>query len=627
MCGIVGGISKNINKDIAEKMTAVLSRRGPDTSGVFFDEKSNVFLGHRRLSIIDLSDAASQPMTVESSGKKYHISYNGEVYNYEEIRKELGAGGYKFKSDSDTEVVLYSYIEWGDKCVEKFHGMFAFAIFDENRKELTLFRDRFGVKPLYYYFDGTNFVFASELKAIYQFPGFKKDIDFDALALYFQFGFISAPHTIFKNTFKLEPGSILKIDAGLNIKKQKYWRPQSYFNDKKIAKSEKEILGELEEVLRKSFNYRMVADVDVGVFLSGGIDSSLVAAILSSNQSSKKIKTFSIGFDDPKYNEADYAKGVAKNLGTDHHEHYISSKEILDIIPKYVDVFDEPFGDSSGLPTYILSKFTRDSDVKVALSGDGGDELFYGYSKYEAVRKINGLPTILKKAAQLSFNALSSNIASRALFGYSNSRGKFDKLINVLDGKNLADTFQLAGSYWLNREIRSMLNNKDFNRNNGYATNGGSLDVREQMQIWDIENYLVDDILVKTDRATMAASLEAREPYLDQDILEYVSSISCDIKFKEPKYLLKQILFRYLPRELFNRPKTGFQPPLEKWLKNDLREYINSYLDDNKLKNDNILNADFVGEVMNRYRKGQYVNPEKLWLLLNFQIWRDKWIK
>lgn len=627
MCGIAGGISKNIDRSVIDKMTDSLSHRGPDGRGVFVDEKDDVFLGHRRLSIIDLSESGNQPMASENGN--FLITYNGEVYNYKEIKNELERKGYKFKSNSDTEVVLYSYIEWGDECVERFHGMFAFAIWDKSGKELILFRDRFGAKPLYYYFNGNDFIFASELKAICQFPNFKKEIDFNTLALYFQFGCISAPRAIYKNTFKLEQGTILKIDKDLNLIKKKYWQPENYFKKENIAKPEKEILDDLENILKRSFDYRMVADVGVGVFLSGGIDSSLVAAILSNNQSGKKLKTFSIGFDDPAFNEAGYAKEVAKNLGTEHHEHYISSKDIVDIIPKYADIFDEPFGDSSGLPTYLLSKFTRDSGVKVALSGDGGDELFYGYSKYEAINKINKLPNSLRWIAQKSLNMAGSSSAAKFLSGHTNSRGKLDKLINALGGKNLENIFQLAGSYWSREEIRSMLKN-GYNLDNNveyYAMSDNLVDSREQMQVWDIENYLTDNILVKTDRATMAAGLEAREPYLDQDILEYIANVSCDVKFKEPKYLLRQILFKYLPKELFNRPKTGFQPPLGEWLRGDLREYIDYYLNANKLKNDDILNSAFVGKMIDKYYQGKYVNPEKLWLLLNFQIWREKWIK
>lgn len=636
MCGIVGGMSKSINKDIAEKMTAVLSRRGPDADGVFFDEKNKIFLGHRRLSVIGLSELANQPMSVEFNGKKYFISYNGEVYNYKEIKKELDLKGYKFKTDSDTEVVLCSYIEWGDKCVEKFHGMFAFVIWDESGKELILFRDRFGVKPLYYYFDGENFIFASELKTIYQFPNFRKDIDFDALALYLQFGFIPAPHTIFKNTFKLEQGSILKIGADLNIKKQKYWQPENYFKTEKIIKSEKEILGELEEILKKSFQCRMIADVEVGVFLSGGIDSSLVAAILQNN-SSKKIKTFTIGFEEKSYNEAPFAKKIADYLKTDHYEYYVSANDMKNSLLDYADIFDEPFGDSSALLTYLLAKFAR-KDAKVTLSGDGGDELFFGYDKYNALRKIKNIPRPIKKVMRSVINFLGPDKLANIHTGlakilplpkYSNLREKLSKLDNLLSGKDLAENFLLSGSYWIKEEIKDLLTGRPLNNESKNIFQYNNVDFREQMQIWDIKNYLVNDILFKTDMATMAASLEAREPYLDQDILEYIAKISPDIKFnKNPKYFLKKILSKYLPSDLIDRPKAGFRLPIYECLKKDWKDMVYYYLDPDKIEKQGIFDKNFIESLLEKYyHRDQYINPDKLWLILNFQLWHEKWMK
>ncbi|MDD4860419.1 MAG: asparagine synthase (glutamine-hydrolyzing), partial [Dehalococcoidales bacterium] len=482
MCGILGGTSLKIkNEKEISLILESLKHRGPDGSGVFWDKKNRVFLGHQRLSIIDLSDKAKQPMRiitnnptyVKTSGGRQEtitknkqecvITFNGEIYNYKEIKKELEEKGYKFKSDSDTEVVLNSYLEWGTKCVERFRGMFAFGIWDESKKKMILIRDRFGVKPLYYYFGGDDFIFASELKAICQFPNFHKEINLEVLPLYFHFGYIPDPYTIFKNVFRLEAGMIMEIPLpfnSFNFKKEKYWSPEHYFNKTPInadlyadscRHNDEKIINDLEKVLKESFQYRMVADVDVGVFLSGGIDSSLVAAILQKN-SSKKIKTFTIGFQDEKYNEAPTAREIADYLGTEHQEYYVSTEDLKKAFDNYANIFDEPFGDSSGLPTYLLAKLAR-QNVKVALSGDGGDELFSGYSKYYAIEKIIKLPiflrTLMKKIIKIFGPQNITNLYNISckilpLPRYSNLREKISKLYNLLDGRDLAEMFDLA---------------------------------------------------------------------------------------------------------------------------------------------------------------------------------------
>jgi len=657
MCGIVGGISKKIREDTIEKMMSTINHRGPDASGIFLDKENNVFLGHQRLAIIDLSEKANQPFQNQKSKIKNQnenskfkncvITYNGEVYNYKEIRKELEKKGYKFKSNSDTEVVLNSYVEWGNNCVKKFRGMFAFAVWDAKEEKLILFRDRFGVKPLYYYVDGQNFIFASELKAIYQFSDFRKEIDFSALSFYLQLGFIPAPYTIFKNTYKLEQGSILEVDLSgskLNLKIAKYWQPEGYFKVPKTKISEKEVLADLEKLLRESFRYRMVADVDVGMFLSGGTDSSLVAAMLQKN-SSQKLKTFTIGFEEKSYDEAPYARKVAEILGTDHHEYYLSIKDLESAFEKYAEIFDEPFGDSSGLPTYLLAKFAREN-VKVALSGDGGDELFWGYSKYRALEKFGSRSATLKEFVRRVLIFLGPEKIAKIysiiskflpLPKHSNLREKISKLTHLLKGQTLSEIFQLASSYWLPNEIQEIIIHQSFesNLNEFYpliqGTRGGgvypchNLDPREQMQVWDIKNYLCDDILVKTDRATMAVGLEAREPYLDQKILEYIAQLPPEIKFKEPKYLLKQVLYKYLPKKLFDRPKTGFRPPIYELFKNNFQKYVGDYLSPAKIKKQGIFNAEHIEGLINKYQTGKYINPDKIWLLVAFQMWFEKW--
>ena len=645
MCGIVGiwNPSQKINKEVLLKMRDRIKHRGPDDAGIFVDEKSNLGLAQRRLSIIDLSEKGHQPMGSEDGS--LWLTYNGEVYNFKEIKKELEKKGYRFRGNSDTEVVLKSFQEWGINCVDKFRGMFSFAVWDQKKEKLYLFRDRFGVKPLFYYFDKNKFLFASELKAICSWHRFKKEIDFNALSFYLQLGYIPAPYTIFKNTYKLEKGTILEVDSNFNLKKIKYWYPEKYFLKTQIdadikrgttrtETNEKQILDELEQLLKESFQYRMIADVEVGVFLSGGTDSSLVAAILQKN-SSKKLKTFTIGFPEPSYDEAPTAKKVAEILGTEHYEYYLKPQDLENIFQKYVEIFDEPFGDSSGLSTYLLAKFTREK-VKVVLSGDGGDELFFGYDKYKAVEKIKNIPNLARFGSRKFFEKLGP-VKTEKLYSliskilpvpqYSNLREKISKLTNLLKGKNPSEFFQLAGSYFLKEELKNLFKEKNFNSDLNQFYQNNNIDFREQMQLWDIENYLVDDILVKTDRTTMAVGLEAREPYLDQTILEYIAQVPPDLKFKKSKYLLKQILYRYLPEKLFQRPKTGFRLPMYEWLKKDWHNYLREYLDSSKIERQGIFNPEFIREMVGKYQKGKYINPDKLWLLLNFQLWYQNWLK
>jgi len=634
MCGIVGLWSpqQKINKEILLKMRDILRHRGPDDAGIFIDKISNLGLAHRRLSIIDLSEKAHQPMP--SGDGNLWITYNGEVYNFREIRKELENKGYKFQSNSDTEVVLKSFQEWGKDCLEKFRGMFSFAIWDKRNQKLYLFRDRLGIKPLFYYSTPKTFIFASELKSILGFPEFKKDIDFEALSYYLQLGYIPAPYTIFKNTFKLEPGSILEINEQLNLKKTKYWEPKLYFLKDKIQKSEEEIIGELEELLKESFQYRLVSDVEVGIFLSGGIDSSLLTTLLQKN-SSQKLKTFTIGFEEKAYNEAPFAEKVAKILGTDHHQYYLNSEDLRKIFLDFVEIYDEPFGDSAGLPTYLLSRFTSEK-VKVVLSADGGDELFWGYSKYKVLNELKNTPYLFRLLGEKFLRTLSPPKAEKICYlfskifslpKYSNLREKISKLTNLLKGKNFPEIFQLASSYWIHSEVKNLIGDKTISTLNRFFQEI-NINHQEQMQLWDILTYLPDDILVKTDRATMSWSLEGREPYLDQKIVEYTATIPPKLKFKnnQQKYILKKILFKHLPKELFSRPKTGFRLPIYEWFKKDWRENLREYLEPGKIAKQGIFQPNFIKEIMEKYNKGKYVNPDKLWILLAFQLWYQKWM-
>ena len=629
MCGIVGTLSnERIEPNFIENSIKSIKHRGPDADGFWLSNGEKVFLGHTRLSIIDLSPTGSQPMEfVDKNGYKYIITFNGEIYNYKKIKEELKGLGYEFRGDSDTEVILKSFVEWGRKCVEKFIGMFAFAIYAESEEKFYLCRDRFGVKPLYYQKTQSDFIFASELKAITRFNNFSKKINKKALATYFQLGFVPAPQTIYEDVYKLESGSWLIVDKNLDIKTEKYWSANNYFNNDYNNLSEKEILTELEKKLITSFQYRMVADVDVGVFLSGGIDSSLLTALLQNN-TDKKIKTFSIGFAENDYDEAPYARKIAERLGTDHHEFYISSEQVLKNLDEYINIFDEPFGDSSGLPTFLLSKYTKDF-VKVVLSGDGGDELFAGYSKYEALWKLEKMSVLKINFLKLLFKIFKPEELAKLVSlvfknKYSNLSQKLSKFSQVLTSNNFSTRFKKAGSYWTLDELNNLfVGPVEDNLDKYYSENKANK--IEQMQLWDINLYLQDDILVKTDRTTMAAGLEGREPFLDKDILDFVSKIKPEIKYKDlgNKYLLRKILYKYLDKNLFDRPKTGFVPPIEKWLKQDLVEKLDYCLNLDKIKKQGILNPVYVEKILKDFKSEKYINPNKIWLLFVFQMWYD----
>ena len=646
MCGITGvwefKNKSTVSQPMIKSMADTLYHRGPDDSGVYVDEKNNIGFGHRRLSILDLTSQGHQPML--NGDESLCITYNGEVYNFIEIKRELMDKGYEFKSNSDTEVILKAYQEWGIESINKYRGMFAFAIWDKNNEKLTLVRDRAGVKPLYYYYDGDRFLFSSELKAFYKYPEFKKEINFDALALFLQFGYILAPYAIFKNTYKLKPGYYLEVDREGNLKETKYWDIIDYYLKGSNKKSEDEIERELEQILIESFKYRMVSDVPVGVFLSGGIDSSLVTAILQS-QSKTPIKTFTIGFNEKGYNEAHYAKKIAEYLKTDHSEFYCTSKDALEVIYKLPEIYDEPFGDSSGIPTYLVSRLAREK-VKVALSADAGDELFCGYNSYEllknyynVVKKINPFLRFFISLflSLFSPNFISGiyNILSLALPKYTNVSNKVYKFKSVLkNNDNELSTIVVNGhSHWLEDQIKKLLK-KPYVALKTDITDFGrvrNLDVMSQMQAVDFKTYLCEDILTKVDRATMAVGLEAREPLIDNRIAEYISSVPIDLKYRdgETKYILKKILYKYVPKELLERPKQGFAIPIDSWLKNDLKHIFQNYLSEKNIKEQNIFDEKYVKKNLDKYLSGKLDSAYayKFWFLLMFQMWYERWMK
>lgn len=632
MCGIVGFIDKNKNINTLNDMLKIQSYRGPDDSGVYFHDKSGIHFGHNRLSIQDLSSHGHQPFI--SDCDNYVIVFNGEVYNFKTIRAELEKLGYVFVSQSDTEVILYSYKEWGIKSIDKFVGMFAFAILDKVEDKLVLVRDRAGVKPLYYYIYEDQFMFSSEIKSFHKHPKFKKEQNLEVLPYFFQFGYIPAPYTIFQNCFKLEAGHYLelKID-NLEFKIIKYWDVTDFYLQEKFTKSENEILKDIEKILDDAIDLRMVSDVPVGVFLSGGYDSSLVASILAKKQG-KKINTFTIGFDDEKYNEAEHAKTIAEYLSTNHTEYYMKNSDMLDLVEKLPFYYDEPFGDSSALPTMIVSKLARQS-VTVALSSDGGDEAFCGYSKYFFLNKFQDIfsNSFKREVLKVGLNLFSENSVeyiNKKLpknLKQTNIKDKYTKFQRAINSSSLEEMFQNASSYVDKNEIARFLKvskNKELFKK---WEKIGSIEFLNQMMAVDYKLFMNDDVFTKVDRATMSVSLEGREPLLDHRIIEYMARVPIDIKYKnkQGKYLLRQVLYKYLPKEIVDKPKSGFQIPLNEWLRGELKPLVLKYLDNSRL-DENIFDIGEIERIKKRFFDSVDIGTT-IWFILMYQMWKEKWLE
>ncbi len=620
MCGIAGFTGRN--SGVLSSMLASIRHRGPDDRGTY--EDNNVSLGHVRLSILDLSSHGHQPMEFEH----LVMVYNGEVYNFVDIKKELVAEGYSFESETDSEVVLKAYHRWGVKAVDKFIGMFAIAIYDKSSKKLTLIRDRVGVKPLYYYFDGKEFVFGSELRPIMEY---KKDlaISKDALYEFFQFGYISSNLSIFENCFKVPAGHYLelKID-NLELTMHEYWSIVPFFEKPKFDKSEKELVDELEALLIDAFSLRMFADVPVGVFLSGGIDSSVVAAILQKHHGN--IHTFTIGFNEAQYNEATWAKKVAKHLGTQHTEKYLSSDEAKEILEHFVDIYDEPFGDSSGIPTTLVAKVAKESGVKVVLSADGGDEVFCGYERYWYTKRIGDkllrVPRFVRKSVAAAMELVGAQNAAK-LFKIKNFEHKYNQLTEMLRDDSWQGIYEHLIHNSKNYEIKELLGMVKKIDEKSFAV-GEREDPMQGMMLWDYHRYMVDDILTKVDRATMSVSIEGREPLLDHRIAEFMAQVPFELKYKDgtSKYLLRKVLERYLPKELIDRPKMGFGIPMFEWFSGDLRTLFERYFQKEKLP-EGVVNFDYVQKEYAKLKEGKALNINKLWFVLVFAMWYERYMK
>lgn len=621
-------------------MRDTMTYGGPDDAGFYVSRKKDVALGHRRLSIIDLSEGGHQPK--KDGKRKVWLVYNGEIYNYREIQKELEEKGCSFSSTSDSEVILTAFRVWGMRCLEKFRGMFAFCLWDEEEEKLILARDRAGVKPLYYSFQNGVFLFASELKAFSRFPGFQKEINFDALLLFLQFGYITAPYSIFKNVHKLEPGHYLELDREGNSKKVRYWDVADFYRQPRLIRDEKEVEEELERLLVKCFQYRMVADVPVGVFLSGGVDSSAVTALLQKNMSSR-LKTFTIGFNETGYDEAPFARQVASHLRTDHTELTCTTDHIFDILEQFEQIYDEPFGDSSGLPTYLVARLAR-KQVKVALSADGGDEVFAGYTKYEIAEKyfrtLSRVPALLRIFSSRVLELLSPLFVERfyellcrflPLPRFMNLKDKFHKFRNILREDKLSEIFRMSGSYARPDQIRALLLHAGQGGlqtpfDNGSC--GSCADSFSAMQCIDFKTYMADDILVKVDRATMQNSLEGREPFLDQELVEYMARLPAHYKNRNgrSKYILKKILSRHLPPGFLDRPKMGFGIPIYTWLRKNIIKKESDEFSPAFLRKQQIFRTPGMRSLIDDFTGGRAVNPHFVWFMFVFQRWHRKWM-
>lgn len=656
MCGIAGLLGgKDLDlRLVIGLMVRSIRYRGPDDAGNWVDPEVGVALGHARLSILDLSSEGHQPM--RSAGGRYLLSYNGEIYNFTELRAELERLGAAFRGHSDTEVMLAAIETWGvENAVGRFVGMFAFALWDLERRELHLGRDRVGIKPLYYGWVGSLFAFGSELKAFEQVPGFSGDINRDALVSFMRLSYVPTPFSIYRSIYKLPPGCLLTVPAGRTSSQRGFspdpdetaadWRPIRYWSARCVAEAgvmrpfegtDEEALDQFDELLTNAVGLRMISDVPLGAFLSGGVDSSLVSALMQ-KQSRKPIRTFTIGFDDPRYNEATHAKRVAQALGTDHTELYISSEQAMAVIPRLPHLYDEPFGDPSQIPTFLVSELARRS-VTVSLSGDGGDELFAGYNRYFWWRRIwnrfQWMPESLRHVVARLMTALPAEgwdrtvqiaMAMMPWKGWPHTPGdKIHKLADMLRFDSPAGMYLNMVSQW-KRPAELVIGGREPLTLLSDGRRRAELpDFTGQMMYLDLMTYLPDDILTKVDRASMGNGLEARVPLLDHRVIEFAWRLPLSMKIKregEGKWLLRHVLYRYVPRVLIDRPKTGFGIPIDQWLRGPLRAWAEDLLSEARIRREGFLHPGPIRERWAEHLSGRRNWQYQLWNVLMFQAW------
>lgn len=649
MCGIAGVFAPGRHPDI-DALNAMLSsmvHRGPDDSGMQTLAGGQLLFGHLRLSILDLSPLGHQPMTL--ADRKVWIVYNGEVYNFREIRAELEKYGWRFRSDSDTEVVLVAYCQWGLDAVDRFRGMFAFAIWDEAKEELHLCRDRFGVKPLYYSIRNGTLAFASEMKALNLAGQTDRDVDPVSVLEYLQYGYVSAPRSIFSDVQTVRPGTICSIDRSLRVREREYWSARDLYDGHAAdalrqelqALPEDKLLDRVEGSLQKAFEYRMVADVPVGVFLSGGIDSSLVAALLT-RRSGLRLRTFTIGFGASEFDETRYARTVAENLGTEHVEYIVSHQAALDLVTEIPSIADEPIGDSSVIPTLMVSRLAR-QHVKVALSADGADELFGGYARYAYCGDFLDRSSLMKAMYRLSGDlieqlppALISTAYSAARAGgpkFAAINDKLRKFVRMTRAHESFDAYEAAISEWSAADASRLLARQARRPTSARAAFDAvaGANVRDRFMHFDMTRYMPGDLLTKVDRASMFVSLEAREPFLDHEAARLAAALplSWKMRQRQNKYVLRRLLQRHLPASLFDRPKQGFSAPIAEWLRGPLREMFVQELAPARVREIGILDATAVQHAATEFLGSQNrtVSPAGAWILLQLQQWGGRWLR
>jgi asparagine synthase (glutamine-hydrolysing) len=654
MCGLVGfiseadGIGRSDSHDLVQRMASALSHRGPDDSGVWLDRDAGVALAHRRLAIVDLSPAGHQPMLSPSG--RYVIVYNGEIYNFRSLKPDLLAVGVRFRGTSDTETLLAAIDAWGlPATLDRINGMFAFAVWDRRARILHLVRDRLGKKPLYFGWVGRDFLFASELKALHAHPDFVPDLDRDALALLLRYGYVPSPHSIYRGIFKLAPAGHLALPWNHQvIRDSALEKVRTYWSMREVARlgaaqplkiRESEAIEHLEGLLTDAVEQRMIADVPLGAFLSGGIDSSTIVALMQTC-STRPVKTFTIGFHEAGYNEAEDAKQIAQHLGTDHHELYVTPRDAQEIIPQLPQIYDEPFADISQIPTFLVAQFTR-RYVTVALSGDGGDEVFGGYNRHfigpYLWQALSFCPRPIRRGCAGLMTSISPERWDRGIEfvnqwlpqwlrrptpGY-----QLHRLALLLSIERPEQLYERLLSQWTNPDAIVIGGHESSSLHSNPGKRVEMDDFTHRMMYYDTIGYLPDDILVKVDRATMAVSLEARAPLLDHRVVEFAWRLPRAMKARrgQGKLILRKILGRHVPAGLVDRPKRGFAIPLDNWLRGPLRDWAAGMLDEERLRREGLVEPQQIRRLWEEHLtgKGNWVRP--LWCVLMFQAWLEHW--